>query len=93
MMENVDLDFDGRCIDFAEWFYTRGCFHHAKTLERSFGPTIDLFGDLNIKRRSLQVRFLSSSTSLALWSTPLSIMFLDPPNNFPLRRTSFSAIC
>ena len=93
MMKNFDLDFDCRCIDFAEWFYTRGCFHHAKTLERSFGPTIDLFRDPKIMRRSLQVRFLSSSTSLALWSTPSSIMFLDPPNTFPLRKTSFSAIC
>lgn len=93
MMKNVTLDIDGKSIDWAEWFHTRGCTKNAKALEQNLRSTIGLFGDSDIKRHSLHIRFLNSSTTLALWSTPCSDFFLDPPKTLPLRKTSFSGIC
>lgn len=90
LMMNVVLDIEAQYIEIAEWFYSRHSAKKAWTLERSFGPTIGLFGDLDIKRRSLLLRFLQCSTALTLWNTPASQIFWDSSNR---RSTLFSAMC
>ena len=90
MMMNIVLDIDRYFIDLAEWGYARGRIDWAKMLERSFGPTIDLFGDLNIERHSLHLRFWKSTVFLG-YRTPLfAQIFL---NVFNRRSTLFEAIC
>lgn len=55
MMKNVYLDVDGASIRWAGWFETRYSPMWARKLELSSGPTIDLFGDVDIKRRTLHI--------------------------------------
>ena len=71
LMMNVVLDVECPYFDYAEWFYSRECTKYVETLEQSIGLTMDLFGDVDIIRHSLHLRFLETSTDFALWNTSL----------------------
>lgn len=68
LMMNVVLDVECPFFDTAEWFYGHNT-EYAETYERSMNFTMDLFQDMDIKRHSLHLRLLRTSTDFALWST------------------------
>ena len=73
LMMNVVLDVECPFFDNAEWFYSRECTKYSETLEQSISLTMDLFGDVDIKRHSLHLRFLETSTDFTLWNTSFSL--------------------